>query len=213
LLPGFDPLQVLGEEIDPDLAADGSLAVFEAGSRRFAVIEDGAVDSIVEMNITSEGEGAWRTEIADERAAVMRLDGNRLVLVETTDHPNKAVTTFDPPLLLIEDGMGDGYGARTEHTVVVRSLEDVSRIVDRGTAEQSLVRESDQVLLLPDGQTRRAVRLARTLTISLGRAKVKEVTTSWYAPDLGLAAEQSKEEVKVFGPLGWTRRRLLVRVP
>jgi hypothetical protein len=213
MLPGFDPSRLLGAEHEAALSADASLASFEAGTRSLGLVEDGELASVVEMEVAASGAGQWRTEVAGQRASLMRVEGGRLLLAETTDYANKAVTTFEPPLSLIEAGMFEGRGVETTHGVTVRALLDPAKIIDRGTAEQTLVRLADQDLVLPGGRTHRAVRLMRTLTISLGRAKVNEVTTSWYVPKLGLAAEQSREEVRVLGPLGWTHEKLMVRVP
>ncbi len=213
LLPGFNPAKLMGESLDAGLVANASIESFEGGTRRFGVIEEGHVESVIEMEVTAAGDGQWRTEIVGQRASLMRIEDGRLLLAETTDYPNNAVTTFDPPLPLVENGMSEGRGVKTQHQVVVHSLNDRSQVVDRGTAEQTLIRDADQDLLLPGGKKHRAAQLARTLDITLGRAKVHEETTSWYVPGLGLAAEQSKEVVKVFGPIGWTHERLWVRVP
>lgn len=213
LLPEYQPAQLFGEQLDDDLATGGSLEPYGESARSFAVIEKDAVSELMRVAIEELDQESWRIELGEQRASVVRREDGRLALLETTDYPNNAVTTFDPPLLLIEKGMSEGKGVESQHQVVVRALDDDSKIVDRGTAEQTLVREADQTLLLPDGRSHRAVRLRRTLRLALGRATVEEVTTSWYVPELGLAAEQSREQVKVFGPLGWTKERLLVRVP
>lgn len=213
LLPGFEPARLFGPEHAPRLVVDASLEVLAPGARAIALIEGGQVTALNAMAIESIGEGAWRCTIDGQRASLMRFDGGSLLLIETTDYPNRAVTTFDPPVPLTFPEAATDAGLNTQHRAIVRSLGDEARIIDRGAAEQVLKRESDQDLRLPGGGTFRAARFTREFSLTLRRARVMERATSWYVPHLGLAAEQSLEEVRVLGPLGWRKERLIVRVP
>lgn len=213
-LPGFEATQWLGEEQSTgDLPAGASLEHFQAGRREFAIIVDGRVSEIIEMDVASAPNDSWRTVIEGQRAALVREQDGDLLLVQTTDYPNNAVTTFEPPLPLIISGMAVGEQRATEHSVTVRPLDDAAALIDRGQATQTLQRRSDQALRLPHDRMDRAAVFERTLALDLTRAKVNETNRAWYVPDLGLAAEQSREQVKVLGPLGWTHERLMLRVP
>ncbi|MCC6909607.1 MAG: hypothetical protein IT430_16835 [Phycisphaerales bacterium] len=213
-LPGFEATQWLGDEQSTgDLPAGASLEHFEAGRREFAIIVDGRVDEVIEMDVASAPNDSWRTVIEGQRAALVREQDGDLLLVQTTDYPNNAVTTFEPPLPLIMAGMEVGQEHASEHAVTVRPLDDPSAMIDRGQATQTLRRRPDQALRLPHDRMDHAAVFERTLVLDLARAKVNETTRAWYVPELGLAAEQSREQVKVLGPLGWTHERLMLRVP
>lgn len=213
LLPGFEPARLLGVEHAPEPTAAKALETLMPGVRTFARIEGGAVAALDTMTIDSAGDGAWRCTIDGQRASLVRFDGEQLLLVETIDFPNRAATTFDPPVPLTSQEAANDAELNTRHHAIVRSLGDEARIIDRGTAEQVLRREQDQDLRLPGGGVFRAARFTREFSLALRRAHVMERTTSWYAANLGLAAEQSLEEVRVLGPLGWRKERLVVRVP
>ena len=213
LLPAYDAAKLFGAEQPAEIVVDRSLTTHEEGEHIFATIEKGTVTSLLTMTLAPSGHDLWRSEIGGERASVARVADTEVLLIETTDHPNSAVTTFEPPLPLLSGTLSSGAEVKSSHTVIVRSLRDPSRLVDRGTAEQTLTRLDDQEVLLPDGVVYRAARFRRVLTLDLGRADVEEVSTAWYVPGVGLAVEESEEKVKALGFLSWTKRRLLVRVP
>lgn len=213
LLPGYDPADLFAAQWPAEIAVDRSLAAPAAGERAFAVVEKGAVASLITMTTAPSGHDLWRSEIGGDRASVFSVSDTETLLIETTDFPNRAVTTFEPPLPLLSSALASGAELPTSHSVVVRSLHNVSRLVDRGTATQTLTRLDDQDVLLPDGGVHRAARFRRVLILDLGRADVEETTTSWYVPALGLAVEESEEKVKALGFLSWTKERLMLRVP
>lgn len=213
LLPGYDPADLFADERPAEIAVDRALLAPAAGERTYALVEEGAVAALLTMTTAPSGHDLWKSEIGGDRASVVSVSDTESLLIETTDYPNSAVTTFEPPLPLLSGALAGGSELPTSHSVVVRSLHNVSRLIDRGTATQTLTRLDDQDVLLPDGGVYRAARFRRVLILDLGRADVEETTTAWYVPALGLAVEESEEKVKALGFLSWTKQRLMLRVP
>ena len=131
-------------------------------------------------------------------------------LRESINRDDDAHTTFDPPLLVAPERLTAGESVESTSKMVVRSLEDTSRIKEQGEVTQTLTYDADQTVSAGPGDVA-AARLRAEFNASLGAARVERVTDRWFAPEGEgwLIAVRYRESVKALGGI-YDRRRAQV---
>ena len=121
-----------------------------------------------------------------------------LLVGRSTENTDAVFTIFEPDLIAMPATLVAGEPHRQEFTMVVHPIAQPSRVKARGTATQTSTYEADQSVRTPAG-TFACRRVLTVFEASLGAAKVHVETRSWYAPGIGLIAEESHEQVSTLG--------------
>ncbi len=146
----------------------------------------------------SEVQGIGEAVVGSE--LVFRIDGGDQVLVQTTEHADEVVTEMKPPMLVFPARLEAGKPEKREFRMIVHPAGNPNVVKNEGPASNELVYEADETLAVPVG-TFETRKVRSTLRAELGKAKVENVTESWYAPPPGpgLVAERERQRVTVFG--------------
>lgn len=163
------------------------------------VIQRGEVAAGKDWTVTrAEAPSAGDAVVASE--LVFRMDGGDQVLVQTTEHADGVVTEMKPPMLVFPARLEAGKPDKREFRMIVHPAGNPKAVKNEGPASNELVYEADEVLDVPAGRFE-ARKVTSTLRAELGKARVENVTESWYAPPPGpgLVAERERQRVTVFG--------------
>jgi len=145
----------------------------------------------------------WREPLGTTTEAVVADSSVRLR--RTIVPGDKAVSIFDPPLLLVSpDGPKSvGVAFETESPMRVEWIDGGER--DRGTGHRSSRILGMSRVRTPAGEADVLV-VENTFEAHLKMARAKRVTTLWIVPGEGPVAERWSQTVYVFGiPTGTTR--------
>lgn len=146
----------------------------------------------------SEAHGAGEAAVASE--LVFRMEREDQVLVQTTEHADDVVTEMKPPMLVFPASLEAGKAVKREFRMIVHPAGNPKAVKNEGPASNELVYEADETIAVPAG-TFETRKVRSTLRAELGKAKVENITESWYAapPGPGLVAERERQRVTVFG--------------
>ncbi len=149
----------------------------------------------------------WRLRLGDRIDHLGQDDHGQIVIGRSEDLHHEALILFDPPLPLMRNMQpGQQLSVRSKMTVLDRN--DPTQVKDRGTCTLRMTYVAIQKIKTPAG-FREAFALKRQFKASLSVATVTSNMDQWFAPGVGLIAEQSHETVKAFLPL-WTTEQKLV---
>jgi hypothetical protein len=176
--------------------------------------EDGAGESLLVRISAGDMDGRVRIAWGEMRESVLQVNEDRVVLVGTIDRANDAWTTYEPAPTWLTNTRAQS-AVEEKFDVIVHSIRDKEKVIDRGTGTLVYSDEGDQwvrLLTPPTGgdASVRCRRVRRVMKLDLGRADVESETIDWFADSIGLVGEDGSERVKVFGPLGWAKRRVFV---
>ena len=156
--------------------------------------------TIARVQATPDTSAAGGTPIEDTRAILAAHLGpsGDLLVGRSTENADAVFTIFEPELIAMPASITAGRPHRQECSMVVHPIAHPDRVKAKGTATQTITYEANQSVRTPAG----LFACRRVLTIfeaSLGAAKVHVETRSWYAPGVGLVAEESHEQVSTLG--------------
>jgi hypothetical protein len=171
-------------------------------------IEDGVrVGTLVRSGDAIE----WREPLGTTTESL--IDGTSARLRRTIVPGDKAVSAFDPPLLLVSpDGPTPGETAfATETPMRVEWIDGGER--DRGTGHRSSRILGTSRVRTPAGEADALV-VENTFEAHLKMARARRVTTLWIVPGEGPVAERWSQTIFVFGiPTGTTRGAVVRSAP
>lgn len=121
-----------------------------------------------------------------------------VAMLQTVEHADKVVTSFEPPLVVLPGRLDGGSTLRQTLRMVVRPIGKPETIQSEGAASNELTYVADETVETPAG-TFEAARVRSVLKVKLGTANVTATTDAWYAPGVGLVAQRRQERVTVFG--------------
>lgn len=162
---------------------------------------------------TTDQYGAqWVVHLGDDRSEFRRLDEQgRTTLTASIDRSDRALTFFDPPLVLFPARLGPGE--ERQQTVKMRVVE-LNRPTSRkaaGSATRSVRYTGDQRLRV-DGREFSTARLDISFHADLSIADVEVSTTQFLSPEHGLLIEHRVETIKVLGFTTGTTDQTLILV-
>lgn len=168
-------------------------------------IEDGVrVGTLVRAGDAIE----WREPLGTTNESV--IDGSSVRLRRTIVPGDRAVSVFDPPLLLVSpDGpKSAGVAFETESPMRVEWIDGGER--DRGTGHRSSRILGTSRVRTPAGEADALV-VENTFEAHLKMARAKRVTTLWIVRGEGPVAERWSQTIFVFGIPTGTARGATVR--
>ena len=194
--PGYEVLSVT--------QAGGSIAAAEmyplaGGVRTFLVTRGNDAGTTIARRLdpTDRFEAAWVNDEGDVRSEYWRLDdAGNLVMPVVIAHGDRAVTFFNPPLVIAYAQMSPGEALVQTVKMRVMDADKPDKLRDYGTAERSLEYVDDQLLRTPLGDfaTRR---VQVTFTAKLKLAVARTTSTLFVVPGVGPIVEHNDEAVSV----------------
>ncbi len=153
----------------------------------------------------------WREPLGTTNESV--IDDASVRLRRTIVPGDRAVSVFDPPLLLVSpDGPTPaGVAFETESPMRVEWIDGGER--DRGTGHRSSRILGTSRVRTPAGEADALV-VENTFEAHLTMARARRVTTLWIVPGEGPVAERWSQTIFVFGiPTGTTRGAVVRSAP
>jgi hypothetical protein len=138
-------------------------------------------------------------------------DDGAVAMPVVVEHPRRALTRFDPPLLVAPARLERATPVVSEVSMRVLDARNTSRQRESGTATRTIEYVADQVLDTPLGELR-TKRVEVTFVADLRLADVEKHSVLWVAPGMGIVAQVHEEVVHVMGVAGTPVREVLVRV-
>jgi hypothetical protein len=196
--PGFDVLSTVPAAGPVDAEA---IYPYVGGEWVYLVtVGDGAGgQSVHSREATERYRAAWVDHQAGRRSEYWRPDdAGNLVMPAVVDHDDRAVTFFEPPLILAYRRLEPGRQYEQTFSMRVMDARRPERQRDLGTGTQTIEYADDQVLKTPLGRiATRRVMVRFTAELKMARA---ETTTSLYVvPGVGAAVIDRREAVRLLG--------------
>ncbi len=209
---------VTGEELMPEVFGGPT-----PGPAWYSGVEGGApirmryeTDRAADGRITVRefsGDASTPTEVSE----FVRTAEGGVALARVTSHDRGTVTEFVPPMLVIGASGEPGEQWRQRFALVVRPIDEPTKIRNRGTAEYTLT-YTGIVRLSLDGEPVDAAAFVEEMNASLSAATVRVVTRHWYAlgggasgGPVGMVGEHHQEMISVLGLPGERTERELRR--
>ncbi len=139
-------------------------------------------------------------------------EGN-VLLTAVIEHADRAITFFDPPLVVARARLDAGDPQVQQVSMRVVDLDDPSRPRESGTAVQKLEYIEDQRFRTEAGEMT-AKRVDATFEAKLRLAQVRTVTSTWVVPGFGPVVRRTEHSVRSMGiPIRRQSRTLLLQSP
>jgi hypothetical protein len=159
---------------------------------------------------TNRYRAAWSDREADRRSEYWRLDDSGNVeMPAVVDHDDRAITFFDPPLILAHGRLEPGRPYEQTFSMRVMDERRPSRERDLGTGTQTIVYADDQVLKTPLGRLA-TKRVTVRFTADLKMAAAETTTTLYIVPGVGPVVIERRDTVRLMGVLIRNRHQTLV---
>lgn len=192
-------------------------------SARFAVIGSGDdAKGWVEVSITSVSEGdrwevAYRKKNANDpfRLDVYSIHDGDVVMIETTEYDRDALTTYDPPLIVMPGRLRPGSPFEQKVAMTVHPPKDRSAVRRKGEAHQRIELIGQQVVKTGSDSIE-ALHVKCEFNAKLSPAEVATVTERWYSTEhspVGFIAERYDESLKIMGVPSSSRGHLWLLRP
>lgn len=161
------------------------------------------------LRISQSRLGATESNRLVMETTLVQQDGGWAMTRSVT--PDRGVITdYDPPMLVYPARIEPGARLTQSVKLTVHPLSDPERVQSRGTATNTIELAGRQMVRTAAGEIE-ALRLRATFEGAFGVARVRRVTDSWHAPQLGLVAEETHERVTALGaPVSAIDRALLL---
>lgn len=197
-MPGFEVLSVSpateplpADAIYPSVAGDWTYAV-TAG-------DDAGADVVHQRAATERYAAAWVNEQADRRSEYGRVnEAGDIVMPVVVDHDDKAITVFDPPLILAYARLEPGRPREQAFAMRVMDKQRPERQRDLGTGTQTIEYADDQVLRTSLGRLE-ARRITVRFAADLKMARAETTTTLYVVPGVGAVVIERREAVRLLG--------------
>jgi hypothetical protein len=123
-----------------------------------------------------------------------------ILLKSVIDFKDKVRTDFVPFMVVIPADLtvSPGRSVVSEFEMIVHPLKDLTSVQTRGRARNEVTVEGVQRVRGPLGE-HDALRIRSVLTASLGVAKVKNESLTWYAPGVGVVLAKERTGVTALG--------------
>lgn len=208
-------LEVLGElESSGTLLASDVYPLEAATDRTFLVISDDAEP--VEMRQSASTTGEFKAMISVTESAPLdrteflgRDEAGNVVLTAVHDKREKAVTLFQPPLIVMPARLEAGASHTSSASMRVVSDDEQPEQRESGAARRTITYAADQRVRTSLGEFT-AKRIDIRFSADLNLADASERTSLFVVAGHGVIAQKSIEEVKMLGLLGKKTERTLV---
>lgn len=206
---------VILETLPPGEAIAGEdLYPFRPGERIFLRLDDDAAgeEVVCSGGPTDEHDAAFALAQGEARIEYWaHNEAGGITMPVTLDHDERALTRFDPPLLIAPRTLAPGAPVEAEADMTVLDSRNPNRQRERGKAKRSIEYIDDQRIRTPLGEFC-AQRIVVHFAADLRLADAENVTTYWLAPGLGVIARLREEEVRILGLISTRKRSVSVLI-
>lgn len=215
-MPGIEDDTVSGLELRGMRTPDGPLLAADVlprlpSMREYRITAGLATGRVILQSIerTDEHGAIWAINEDGSSIEYWGMDDGNLVLPVVIDYEDRAISVFDPPLILVYEQMPHGEQWRQEVQMQVLDTRDPSRVVQQGTARRTIEYIHDQMIHTPLGE-RLAHRLAIHFHVTLDTTSIERTSTLFIVPGVGLIGEEARERVRVTNLIDRDQRQTIV---
>ena len=142
--------------------------------------------------------GPWRRMVGKKYIEYLSLkEGNKLVEVSEADLSHDLLIHYDPPILLMYDGLRPGETVTQEIKITVSDLADPTREKYRGKLRVTLSYVGAYEVSVPSGRYD-AVLLKSTFAGKVGPATVNDFGYDFFSRDTGVVVSLERLHVEAF---------------
>jgi len=200
------PAGELGYELVAVSAASGVVSAAESvplrrGTRAWQVVLGDGIGQVVERlrEQTDEYGAAWvETEDGGRREYWAHDDDGNLVLTVVVDPADRAITFFEPPMIIAYRALAPDGPREQQVTMRVMDLARPERMKHRGVATRTVQYVDDRLISTPLG-TMQTRRIEITFRADLGLPRAENATTLLVYPPLGVVVEKRNDTVSFMG--------------
>lgn len=124
-------------------------------------------------------------------------EGN-LRLSSVTDFVDSMRSEFNPPLIAMPATLKLNAPVTSEFKMIVRPSSDLTKEQTSGTGQEVITLQGIERVRTPAGEFD-ALKVTSLFTATLGPARVRTLTTTWYVPGKGAAIESDVQRVTALG--------------
>ncbi len=200
-IPDSSALVVLGDLAPGPPLAGRDLYPFHAGAHaHLDLANTGAGTPVCFVGRTTDRfEATFALDRGERHTEFWRRDEDGATLMTAVlEHEKRALTIFDPPLLIAPRELIPGAVEISDVGMRVVDPADPRRLRERGRATRQIVYEGDQRIRTPRGELV-ASRVRVRFTADLRLADARTDSTLWIVPGLGIVAEEHREVVRILG--------------
>jgi hypothetical protein len=185
--PGSGP--ITAAELYPCVAGEWTFLVTQG--------DDAGVILARQRDTTTEHDAAWLDREADHRSEYWRFDNaGNLVMPVVIAHSDRAITFFDPPLIIAYQTLPPNRVLEQTVNMRVMDARKPTRLRDIGTARRTIEYVDDELVRTPLG-LHWAKRVQITFEAKLRLARATNTSTMWVIPGVGPSVERRKEVITV----------------
>lgn len=146
------------------------------------------------------GAGDNGTKSMVREARLVLTEGGSVALSQEKNLIEGVVVDFEPPLWVLPAMLPSGGEACVFESVkmTVHPSDALDKVKASGKVQHTVCYEADETLNTPAGRFR-THRLVSRFEADLGTSRVENITTQWFAPDLGIIAERRHEQTFALG--------------
>jgi hypothetical protein len=206
-------LEVFESEPAERILVAGDLLTVGAPTTTFThLVGDDTIAARHAWTATEQLGARWVYAIGDERTQYLtENDSGDIVMTAAVDHPEKALTLFDPPLLMAPRSMAPGDRRESTSSMRVVDVRDQRKRREHGTCTRTIEYTERQRIRTPLGEFV-APRVDVTFHADLALADVKQTEHTWVMPGHGMIARQRTEDLRILGMVGKTTERTALRM-
>lgn len=183
----------------------------------FAMLDkDGNPETTIVIRASETDHHGAQVAIADgdRRVEFLKpLENGSIALTAVIERKDKALTLFEPPLVIAPASLQPGETFRSEAAMRVVALDDPGKQREKGTAKRTITYLGDAMIHHAGGEVR-AAKLEIRFDADLRLANAEERTTLYVSRDAstpGVIAQESMEKITILGAFPRTTKRTLLR--
>lgn len=160
----------------------------------------GAIEPVIYRRLRTKRFGAtWVTHHGDERSEFWRLDDDQnVVMTAVISHVDRAISLFQPPLIVAYHDLPPGELRQHEVAMRVVDARNPSRQRESGKARRTIQYVGDYVIRTPMGEML-TKRVDVSFTADLQFADANTTSVIYVAEGLGPVVEQRIQVVRILG--------------
>jgi hypothetical protein len=206
-------------QADGLLPAEAPLAAAEVFplrpmSWRYEIVKGDDEGKIITLNRrpTDRFSAQWIDVEGDRRSAFHAVDADgNIVMTASIEHGDRAVTLFEPPMLIVPRVLEPGREYASEFAMRVVDEQTQKKERESGRGARTIRYVGDQIIETPAGKFR-AHRLEVHFTADLRMAEAEKYTTILVAADSGTVMESRDEQIRILALASRSLRQQLVLI-
>ncbi|MHC5026960.1 MAG: hypothetical protein ACYTGR_09415 [Planctomycetota bacterium] len=167
----------------------------------------GTAAIVVTRTATERYRAGWETTFGTEHSAYWTLEDGSILTTVIIDHDQRAVSVFEPPLLLMPRTLDAGVEVTARSAMRVLDERNPRRMRESGSATRRIEWIGDAVVPTAGGEVRAHV-IRVTFEADLRLAEAIDTTTFYVHPELGTLVRLEDRTITALGIPVTTQREL-----